>query len=144
MNILTQLTLSALRPLEKLLRQKEALLAKVEQIDQQMVCLIGENERSRGRGRPPGGGGNVHGALKEKILKALQQAGQEGLHVVELAKRVNSAVPNIRVWFYSTGKKIKEISQSAPATYVWDKRGAKAKGKTKAKVKSATGKPKRS
>jgi len=83
--------------------------------------------KRRGRGRRPKAGRvrrakksvGKRGALKTKVINALKAAGKNGLHVKDLAKKLKAKEPNLRVWFYSTGKKIKNIKQTKPATYAW-------------------------
>jgi hypothetical protein len=82
-----------------------------------------------GRGRPAGSGRAVlsprrssrsrRGQLKEQIIQLIQAAGKKGIHVKEIVEKTGAKDPNVRVWFYSTGKKIKNIKQVAPATYGW-------------------------
>jgi hypothetical protein len=49
--------------------------------------------------------------LKEKILTALRAAGDEGLKVPELSKKIGAKSSNVHVWFSSTGKKLPEIKK---------------------------------
>lgn len=127
MNVLTQLTLATLKPLEKILRKKNALLNKVRTLDRQLESLGGS---IGGMTSGSQGGPNRHGALKEKIIHALQKAGKQGLHIKELAQQVDTKVPNVRVWFHSTGKKLRnEIKQIGRATYAWTGAG-KTRGTT--------------
>ena len=117
---LTQLTLQDFKGLQRLLLKKEKLVRKVNEIDRRLDGITGRSGGGLGSRRSITGGGRK-GLLKAKVVKALQAAGKKGLHVVDLAKKVDSPVPNIRVWFYATGKKIKQIKQTAPATYAWTK-----------------------
>jgi hypothetical protein len=54
--------------------------------------------------------------MKEEIINSLKGAGKQGAHVKEIVKQTGAKEPNVRVWFYATGKKIKNIKQVAPAT----------------------------
>lgn len=38
----------------------------------------------------------------------------------DIAAQAGVPVPNIRVWFYSTGKKMKEIKKAGRAMFRWD------------------------
>lgn len=44
--------------------------------------------------------------LKDRILALLGEAGDQGLHVKEIAEKLGSKATNISVWFSTTGKKL--------------------------------------
>jgi len=46
------------------------------------------------------------GGLKERILALLQDAGDQGLKVKEIAEKLGAKAGNISVWFSTTGKKL--------------------------------------
>ena len=127
---LSNLTVADLRQAEKLISRKQRLLVEVSQIDRQLGQLehaaggptngTSGASSTGGRGRRSTGGGGRRGELKAKIVNLLQGAGKDGLHVKEIVKRTGAKENNIRVWFYATGKKIKNIKQIAPATYRWE------------------------
>lgn len=122
---ITTLTSSDLRKIEALLKSKEKLLAQVEEINAALRAFSGEPapsgkrayRRSTGSPKAPRG---KRGAIKEKIIAELQAAGKNGLHMKDLASKLGVKVTNLSVWFFSTGKKIKEIKKLAPATYGWN------------------------
>ena len=75
------------------------------------------------RGRPPGtkvsakpaksGKRAKRGKLGESILKFLSGKGKEGAHIKDIAAAAGAKVANVTAWFYSTGKKNKDIKKSA-------------------------------
>jgi len=57
------------------------------------------------------------GAMAEKIVALLKEAGEKGITIKELSAKLKADYRNIQVWFATTGKKRKEIKKIAPATY---------------------------
>ena len=135
---LTNLKLSDFKYITKLLTRKESLLGEIATIDQELSQF--DTDQARGaisngrsttgrRGRPPGSGRKTirsggpkrarRGQMKEQIVALLKEAGKQGLHVRDIVKKTGTKDPSVRVWFYATGKKIKNIKQVAPATYAW-------------------------
>ncbi len=57
------------------------------------------------------------GALKAKILAALNEAGASGVAVRDLAKKFKIKPQNIHVWFSSTGRNIPEIERLGEGRY---------------------------
>jgi hypothetical protein len=124
---LTNINTSALRNLIKLTERKESLLAEIEKIESQLASLLtGKTVRSGGkrRGRPAKKGKTVktakagrsakrapRGTLKKKIFAALKAAGEAGLKVTDLSKKIGVKNANVHVWFSSTGKKLPEIKR---------------------------------
>lgn len=49
------------------------------------------------------------GLLKKKIFAALKAAGDAGMKVTDLSKKIGVKNANVHVWFSSTGKKLPEI-----------------------------------
>ena len=127
---LTNINTGALRNLIKLTERKESLLAEIEKIEGQLASLLtGKSVRTGGkrRGRPakkgkPGkvakaskAGGSAkrspRGTLKKKIFSALKTAGEAGMKVTDLSKKIGVKNANVHVWFSSTGKKLPEIKR---------------------------------
>jgi hypothetical protein len=115
---ITHLTLADIRPLQRLLKKKQALQTKMDQLDR-MIERIGSSNSRGVTGVSGEGTLSRHGALKAGITEALQKAGKQGLHIKELASNLGVKEPNIRVWFYSTGRKIKNIKKVGRARYGW-------------------------
>ena len=61
----------------------------------------------------------ARGAMKEAIVAALQKAGVAGISVKQLAQDHGFKEGNVSVWFYTTGKKIKNISKVGRGTFGW-------------------------
>ena len=133
---LTNINTSALRNLIKLTERKESLLNEIEKIESQLASLLtGRSARSSGkrRGRPAkakkagrpakkkagrpskkagrSGKRAPRGLLKKKIFAALKAAGDAGMKVTDLSKKIGVKNANVHVWFSSTGKKLPEIKR---------------------------------
>jgi hypothetical protein len=67
------------------------------------------------KGRQPARG--KPGSLREKIVRELKKAGDQGLTVKELAKRLKTTYKNVFVWFVTTGKKYSDIKKAGQARY---------------------------
>lgn len=132
MNI-TNISSNALKNLIKLTQRKEGLLREIEKIESQLASLItGKPARTTGkrRGRPakakkagrPAKAAKAtkgrssakrapRGQIKKKILSALKAAGDAGMKVTDLSKKIGIKNANVHVWFSSTGKKLPEIKR---------------------------------
>ena len=125
---LTNINSSALRNLIKLTERKESLLNEIAKIESQLASLLtGKAVRSTGkrRGRPAkakkagrsaksavrSGKRAPRGLLKKKIFAALKAAGDAGMKVTDLSKKIGVKNANVHVWFSSTGKKLPEIKR---------------------------------
>ena len=124
---LTNINTGALRNLIKLTDRKESLLSEIEKIEKQLASLLtGKAVRATGkrRGRPAKKGKATkavkagrsakrapRGTLKKKIFAALKAAGEAGLKVTDLSKKIGVKNANVHVWFSSTGKKLPEIKR---------------------------------
>ncbi len=62
-------------------------------------------------------GGGRRGALREKIVAALRQAGSSGVRIRDLAKDLGVPNRNLQVWFATTGKKTPGVKKIAPGTF---------------------------
>jgi len=126
---LSSLSSAQLARLIGLVKEKEALQAKLDRVDAELSALesgkAGPKRRGRKPGRPPGSGMKVTRAgrkskrLKEPLLKALAAAGPSGLKVKDLAAHLKVKPGNIFSWFYTTGKKIKGIKKVGEAKYAY-------------------------
>ena len=59
------------------------------------------------------------GALLDRIVNELQGEAGRGVHIKDLSERLGVKVANLRVWFLTTGKKIKAIRKVEKATFAW-------------------------
>lgn len=57
------------------------------------------------------------GQIKKKIIAALKAAGDAGLKVTDLSKKIGVKNANVHVWFSSTGKKLPEIKRVGKAHF---------------------------
>jgi len=125
---LSTLSSAALARLIGLIKEKEALHAKLVRIDAELTALesgkAAPAKRGRKPGRPPGSGKGRKvrktKRLKEPLLKALSAAGASGIKVKDLATQLKVKPGNIFSWFYTTGKKIKGIKKVGEARYAYN------------------------
>jgi len=121
---------SALKQLVKLSERKEALMARIQEIDREMVRVqsrFGIPLQNRDEDTPvtvsrAGHGRSVvrragRGALKEKIMRALQAAGSKGATIAELSKKLGVPSANLYVWFSDTGRNVHGLKKIGPAKY---------------------------
>jgi len=116
---------AALKELVKLSERKELLLARIQEIDREMVRVQGrfgipsQNEDQRGtvtvsRAAQRRTG---RGVLKGKIVRALRSAGRKGLTIQELSKKLHVPTANLYVWFNGTGKNVPGLRKVGVAKY---------------------------
>ena len=108
--------------------RKEALMAKIQEIDRQMlrvqdqfgiparegdalgsVTVSGMPANLRKR--------SARGALKEKIVNILRAAGKRGATIGEISKKSKVPKANLYVWFNGTGKSVPRIKKIGVAKY---------------------------
>jgi hypothetical protein len=118
---LSSLTSAQLHQLIELVKEKEALQAKLAQVERSLAELeSGEvrKDESLAKQRGPRRG-RRRAALKVGLLKTLQAAGKDGLSVKELAGSLKAKPASVSVWFYTTGKKIKGIKKVGKARFAY-------------------------
>ena len=131
----SDLTTQTLKSLVKLTDKKEKLSKEIEKIEAQLGALFtGKAPKGSGkrRGRPAKKGVKAskkapkaaakakrspRGGLGKKILKALDSAGDAGVKVVELAKKIGVKGTNLHIWFATTGKKNPAIKKVGKGHY---------------------------
>lgn len=118
---LTQLTLAQFKQITRLLKDKEACLAKLAAIDQELAAIEAETPSKPARARRTTSGAAAgepsaertrRGELKDKIVAALKEAGPIGITVKEIATKLGVNSVNIHAWFANTGKKLTQIHNS--------------------------------
>jgi hypothetical protein len=130
---LTNITSTGLRNLIKLTERKESLIKQIEAIEGELASLFtGKRVRITGkrRGRPAKKEANTsakpvsgkakrapRGAIKKKIIAALKSAGDAGMKVTDLSKKIGVKNANVHVWFSSTGSKLSEIKKVGKGHY---------------------------
>jgi hypothetical protein len=129
---LSNLSSAQLAQLIGLVKEKEVLQAKLDQVNAELQALESGKAAPKKRGRKPGrpaGSKNVDAAekpgkrgkrLKAPLLKALSAAGSSGITVKELAAKLKVKPGNIFSWFYTTGKKISGIKKVGEAKYAYN------------------------
>lgn len=138
---ITKLTPKQLQNILRLMKEKEALLAKIAAIDEQLRALSASDEthlenttasrasRKRRSKRNTRIGKAVQAKrtankkkslpLKKLILDLLQTAGPEGLAVRDIAEKLGVPNNNIFSWFYTTGKKFSNIIKVGDGRFAW-------------------------
>ena len=113
----------------KLLQRKDALQARIASIDSALACYetgepAGPARRKPGRkpgpvaGPKPGRGGR-RGSTKAAIIELVKRAGKAGITVKEVAAKLRVPTQRVYVWFFATGKNVKEIKKVGKAKYAW-------------------------
>ncbi len=117
---------SVLRELVKLSERKEALMARIQEIDRRMVrvqATFGIPVHGDEQAAPVTVSGMTRrrrakrGALKEKIVGALRKAGKRGATIRELAAKLHVPSANLYVWFNGTGRNVPGIRKIGVAKY---------------------------
>src|SRR3982751_4547104 len=120
---------STLKKLVHLTERKEALMARIQEIDREMMRVQnkfgipsreGDQPAPVTVSRAPGGTirlRNKRGALKEKIVRALRSAGKKGATVGDLSKKLKVPSANLYVWFNGTGRSVPGIRKVGVAKY---------------------------
>lgn len=118
---LSHLTVAQLESLIPLVKEKETLLARLQQIDRTIDSLSNGKPTTNFPTiiREPRAGGARRGRLKNKILKILGAAGKDGATVADLAKRLKTDPARIATWFYTTGKKTSGIKRVDRSRYAY-------------------------
>jgi len=123
---LSELNTATLQNLIKLTEHREALLKEIEKIDKAVnAAFEGKNKPSNLSGSArakrkvgrAGTKGGKSGKFKRKILEALQESGSPGITVKELAERIGVKINKLRIWFYTTGKKLGAIEKNGVSRY---------------------------
>ena len=131
---ISKISTSVLEGLIKLTKKREALLEELKRVEAELNAAYAGKKvpasvrgakaaRSAGRdGRKPKAGkaakgSGRRGALKDKILEALREAGDKGISVKELSQKIGVKNQNVHVWFSSTGKKLGVIQRVGNGAY---------------------------
>src|SRR5260370_27628364 len=114
---------SALKQLVRLSERKEALMARIQEIDREMIRVqnkFGIPSREGDQRAPVTVSGapgrplrrrSKRGALKEKIVRALRAAGTKGSTIGDLSKKLKVPNANLYVWFNGTGRSVTRIKK---------------------------------
>jgi hypothetical protein len=130
---LYNITSDSLRSLIKLTEKKDSILAEISNIEAEISSFltgkpapvkksktvpskktpkakkVPAKSTSSKRGR--------RGGLGNKIVAALEAAGEDGVKVVDLAQKLKVKAGNLHVWFATTGKKNAAIKKVGKGQY---------------------------
>jgi hypothetical protein len=126
----TNIPSATLRKMIKLSERKEELMLQIQEIDRRMMRLqrslrqpsresrrkarvTFSNASSTRQSRPRA----KRGALKEKIVRMLRDAGRKGATIRELSNKLGTPSANLYVWFNGTGKNVRGIKKIGMAKY---------------------------
>ncbi|MEI6492594.1 MAG: hypothetical protein WCO94_08605 [Verrucomicrobiota bacterium] len=140
------ITSDSLRRLLSLTDKKEQLIKAVSEVEDQIVRTlkgaatttvevaeaVTPFKRAKKAKKARKSKGSKPGGLKERILALLEEAGDEGIRVKDLAAKLASKPGNIAVWFSTTGKKL--VTKVEPGRYA-------VKGAKKSAAKPAAAAP---
>src|SRR5207245_2031417 len=126
--MLTDIPSLALKQLVRLSERKEALMARIQEVDRHMLRVqaqFGIPARESDQSTPvtvsraPGGvlHRNKRGALKEKIIRALRAARKRGATIGELSRKLKVPRANLYVWFNGTGRSVPGIRKIGVGKY---------------------------
>ena len=123
---LLNLSIKQLEQAVYLLKEREALQSRLDDVNRHLQRL--ENgrthipiaqDRVKDSVNPPKQGKRRRRKLQPSILKALSVAGAKGLSVKELAAQLKTSPASVRVWLYTTGKKVTSIKKIAPGIFAY-------------------------
>jgi predicted Zn-ribbon and HTH transcriptional regulator len=125
---LSALSLKQLEHIVGLLKEKEALQAKLDEINRDLQGIENgkvsapstseslnyspRSKRIKKRSRRRGG-------LQEAVLKVLKSAGAKGLTVKQLAAHAKVKKSSLAVWLYTSGKKISGFKKVASGVFAY-------------------------
>ncbi len=122
----SKINTSALRAMLQLSERKEALLAELNKLEEEIISHFSGNftSISQAVNKSPKKEKSLkpkisskeplraaRGTMKIQILEALAEAGPEGIKVSELSKKIGAKNANVHVWLSSAGKKLPEIER---------------------------------
>jgi hypothetical protein len=104
-----------LKSLLTLEEKRVALQRQIDEIQEQISNISGQilghapSAIARAARKVVATGRTQRGALKEKILAALETAGDTGVRVTELAESLGTKAANLHAWFHATTKRMPSI-----------------------------------
>jgi hypothetical protein len=125
---LSALSLKQLEHIVGLLKEKEALQAKLDEINRDLQGM--ENGKVSGpsaseslndspRSKRIQKRSRRRGGLQEAVLKALISAGAKGLTVKQLVIQAKVKKSSLTVWLYTSAKKIAGFKKIAPGVFAY-------------------------
>jgi hypothetical protein len=125
---LSALSLNQLEHIVGLLKEKEGLQAKLDDINRDLQRLengeasapnVPENLNRSTRSKRVKKRFRRRGGLQQAVLKALTSAGAKGLTVKQLSVRAKVKRSSLAVWLYTSGKKIAGFKKIAPGVFAY-------------------------
>jgi chromosome segregation ATPase len=125
---LSSFSLKQLEHIVGLLKEKEGLQAKLDDVNRDLQRL--ENgeasaaSASQSLNRLPRSNrikkrSRRRGSLQQAVLKALKSAGAKGLTVKQLTVQAKVKKSSLAVWLYTSGKKISGFKKVAPGVFAY-------------------------
>ena len=125
---LSTLSLKQLEHIVGLLKEKEALQAKLDDVNRDLQGL--ENGEASAPSAPENLNRSTRskrvkkrfrrrGGLQQAVLKALKSAGAKGLTVKQLAVQAKVKKSSLAVWLYTSGKKVSGFKKVAPGVFAY-------------------------
>ena len=130
---LTKFNSNTLREMLVLSERKEALIAELQKIEDQLLSQLGLFSKTitqpvsiNGKQAPKKTSlkasksskkGSKRPSLKKAILATLTEVGSSGITVADLAKKVGAKNSSIHSWFYNNMEKLSEIERVGPGHF---------------------------
>jgi len=118
---ISKINSSVLRSLIKLIEKRDALVSSLAKVDAEIAKVYSLQSAPSSKGpklvKVKASRRGRRGALKAKILAALRAAGDKGVAVKDLSKKLGVKNQNVHVWFSSTGKKLGNIHKISAGRY---------------------------
>lgn len=116
---LSDLSSTQLERLVQLIKEKEALHAQLDRVNQSLGALEKGEAPNDGKALRQVRGRRRRAGLKDVLLKTLESAGKAGMTVKELAEKLGAKTSSVSVWFYTTGKKVKGVKKVGKGKYAY-------------------------
>ena len=120
---ITQIKSAVLKQIAAKLEKREQLVAQLEALDQEIAALqSGGKEPSKKikATKLTAGKRNKRGAVKDMIIAELKAAGEKGITVADMAKKMNRDGKSLHAWFNNVGKKIPNIKRIGRGMVRWE------------------------
>lgn len=122
---LSSLTRSDIDRLTKLIAERDSVIARLAEISDALgggTWVGGGVAKSPKKAAKPQTAAKVlgkRGSLKDAIVSLLQKAPLSGISVETLSAELKRKPTALHVWFYTTGRKMKEIKKVGRGIYAW-------------------------
>jgi len=106
----SNLSIAHLEELLAFVKKKLALSLDLEKIEKEIASFFGGGKPApeAKAPKPPGRKASKipRGALKNRIIAVLEEAGADGISVAEIAEKLGAKKGSVNQWIYTTGKKV--------------------------------------